>query len=107
MEGINKVILVGHLGKSPDLRYLNNNIAVSSFPLATDETIVKDGLWQVRTEWHNIVMWRTLAEAAQKLLKKNSLVYLEGRLYTRSFEDKAGNKKIVTEIIAEKFDVLN
>jgi single-strand DNA-binding protein len=106
MSGINKVILVGHLGKDPDLRYLQNNVAVLSFPLATSETIIKNGEKIEQTEWHNIVMWRGLAEAAEKTLKKGRLIYLEGKCRTRSFEDKNGVNKYTTEIVAESFTLL-
>jgi len=106
MSGINKVILVGHLGKEPELRYLPDEVAVVSFPLATSEYINKDGGRVEQTEWHNIVMWRGLAEAAEKILKKGKLVYIEGKCRTRSFEDKAGIKKYATEIIADSFTLL-
>jgi len=106
MSGINKVILVGHLGKDPDLRYLQNNVAVLSFPLATSETIIKNGEKIEQTEWHNIVMWRGLAEAAEKILKKGRLIYMEGKCRTRSFDDKNGLKKYTTEIVAESFTLL-
>lgn len=105
MAGINKIILVGHLGKDPELRYLNN-VAVVSFPLATTELLIKNGLKTEQTEWHNIVMWRTLAEAAKKILTKGKLVYLEGKCRSRCFEDKNGNTKYTTEIVAETFSAL-
>jgi len=103
MSGINKVILVGHLGKDPDLRYLEGNIAIASFPLATSETYTKSGLKEESTEWHNIVLWRSLAESAAKLLKKGKLVYIEGKCRTRSFDDRNGVKKYTTEIVADLF----
>lgn len=106
MSGINKVVLVGHLGKSPDLRVLANDTAVVSFPLATSEIMVIDGVKQEKTEWHNVVMWRGLADAASKFLQKGKLIYLEGKLRTRTFEDKAGATKYTTEIIAESFTLL-
>ncbi|MDB5009328.1 MAG: single-stranded DNA-binding protein [Mucilaginibacter sp.] len=106
MSGINKVFLIGHLGKAPELRYLTGNVAVVSFPLATSETIQKDGKKIEQTEWHNIVMWRSLADIAAKLLEKGKLIYIEGKLRTRSFEDKEGHKKYTTEIIAESFKIL-
>src|ERR1700744_1999933 len=106
MSGINKAILVGHLGKDPDLRYLEGNIAVVSFPLATSDTYMKNGLREEHTEWHNIVLWRGLAAAAVKNLKKGKLVYVEGKLRTRSFEDKDGVKKYTTEIVADSFTAL-
>ncbi len=106
MSGINKVILVGHLGKDPEVRHLESNVSVASFPLATSETYNKDGRKIEQTEWHNIVMWRGLADVASKYLQKGKLVYIEGKLRTRSFEDKEGNKKYTTEVVAENFTML-
>jgi single-strand DNA-binding protein len=106
MSGINKVILVGHLGKDPDLRVLEGNVSVGSFPLATTEFITKYGVKEEQTEWHSIVLWRGLAEAANKVLKKGKLIYLEGKCRTRSFEDKSGVKRYTTEIIADSFVLL-
>lgn len=106
MSGINKVILVGHLGKDPEVRYLDGNVTIASFPLATSETYNKEGKRIEQTEWHNIVMWRGLADIASKYLQKGKLVYIEGKLRTRSFEDKEGHKKYTTEIVAENFTVL-
>ncbi|HEY9194912.1 MAG TPA: single-stranded DNA-binding protein [Mucilaginibacter sp.] len=106
MSGINKVILVGHLGKDPELRSLEGGVSVTSFPLATSETYNKDGRKVEQTEWHNIVMWRGLADMAAKFLQKGKLVYIEGKLRTRSFEDKDGIKKYTTEVVAENFTML-
>lgn len=106
MSGINKVILVGHLGKDPEVRHLEGGVAVASFPLATSETYNKDGRKVEQTEWHNIVMWRGLADVAAKYLQKGKLVYIEGKLRTRSFEDKEGIKKYTTEVVAENFTML-
>ncbi|MBD1395205.1 single-stranded DNA-binding protein [Mucilaginibacter glaciei] len=106
MSGINKVILVGHLGKDPEVRHLEGGVAVASFPLATSETFNKDGRKVEQTEWHNIVMWRGLADVASKFLQKGKLVYIEGKLRTRSFEDKEGIKKYTTEVVAENFTML-
>ena len=106
MSGINKVILVGHLGKDPEVRYLEGGVSVTSFPLATSETFNKDGRKVEQTEWHNIVMWRGLADVAAKYLQKGKLVYIEGKLRTRSFEDKEGIKKYTTEVVAENFTLL-
>jgi single-strand DNA-binding protein len=106
MSGINKVILVGHLGKEPEIRHLEGGVAVASFPLATSETFNKDGKKLEQTEWHNIVMWRGLADVAAKYLQKGKLVYIEGKLRTRSFEDKEGIKKYTTEVVAENFTML-
>ena len=106
MSGINKVILVGHLGKDPEVRYLDGGVSVASFPLATSESYNKEGRKVEQTEWHNIVMWRGLADVAAKYLQKGKLVYIEGKLRTRSFEDKGGIKKYTTEIVAENFTIL-
>ena len=106
MSGVNKVILVGHLGKDPEARQLEGGVSVVSFPLATSETFNKDGRKVEQTEWHNIVMWRGLADVAAKLLQKGKLVYIEGKLRTRTFEDKEGIKKYTTEVVAENFTLL-
>ncbi len=106
MSGINKVILIGHLGKDPEARTLEGGVSVVSFPLATSETFNKDGRKVEQTEWHNIVMWRGLADVAAKYLQKGKLVYIEGKLRTRSFEDKEGIKKYTTEVVAENFTLL-
>jgi single-strand DNA-binding protein len=106
MSGINKVILVGHLGKDPEIRYLEGGVSVASFPLATSETYNKDGKKVEQTEWHNIVLWRSLADVAAKFLQKGKLVYIEGKLRTRYFEDKEGIKKYTTEVVAENFTLL-
>lgn len=106
MSGVNKVILVGHLGKDPEARSLEGGVSVVSFPLATSESFNKDGRKVEQTEWHNIVMWRGLADVAAKYLQKGKLVYIEGKLRTRSFEDKEGIKKYTTEVVAENFTLL-
>ena len=107
MSGINKVILVGHLGKDPEVRHLEGGVTVASFPLATSETFNKDGKRVEQTEWHNIVLWRGLAELASKYLHKGSLVHIEGSLRTRSWEDKDKNKRFMTEIIASNLVMLD
>lgn len=106
MSGINKVILVGHLGKDPEIRHLDNNVSVASFPLATSENYNKDGRRIEQTEWHNIVMWRGLADIAAKFLHKGKLVYIEGKIRTRNYEDKEGIRRYATEIVAESFTML-
>ena len=103
MSGVNKVILVGHLGKDPEIRYLDNNVSVASFPLATSENFNRDGKRVEQTEWHTVVLWRGLADVAAKYLTKGKLVYIEGRLRTRSYEDKEGIRRYSTEIVAENF----
>lgn len=108
MRGVNKVILVGNLGKDPDIQFLEGNIMVAKFPLATTEAFKDKAGQQIsQTEWHNVVLWRGLAELAQKYLKKGSLIYLEGRLKTRSWEDKEFNKKTITEVVAENLVMLD
>lgn len=107
MRGINKVILIGNLGKEPDLQYLEGNIAVAKFPLATTETYKdKNGNLISQTEWHTVVLWRGLAELAQKYLHKGSLVYIEGRIRTRNWEDKDKNKRFSTEIVGDNLVML-
>lgn len=107
MSGVNKVILVGNLGKDPEIRYMEGNIAKMRFNLATTEVFKdKNGNRVEHTEWHNVVMWRGLAETGQKLLAKGTQVYIEGKLHTNNWVDKDGNKKSVTEVVAENFVVL-
>lgn len=106
MSGVNKVILVGHLGKDPEIRYLDGNVSVANFPLATTESYTKDGKKVEQTEWHNIVLWRGLADIAVKYLTKGRLVYIEGKIRTRSYEDKEGVRRYTTEIVAESFNML-
>ena len=107
MAGINKVILVGNLGKDPEVKYLEGGVAVAKFPLATSETFKdKNGNKNDQTEWHNIVVWRGLAEVAEKFLKKGATVYIEGKIKSRSWEDKEGNKKYITEIIGDTLTML-
>jgi len=108
MAGVNKVILIGHLGKDPEVRHLENGTAVANFTLATSESYKdKQGNRVDQTEWHNVVVWRGLAEVAEKFLKKGSQVYVEGKLRTRSWEDQTGNKSYTTEIVATNFTMLS
>ena len=104
---VNKVILVGRLGKDPETRYTSSGQAVCNFSLATDETY-KDraGERQKRTEWHKIVVWAKQAEIAQQYLHKGSLIYLEGRIQTRQWDDREGQKRTTTEIVATNFRML-
>ena len=101
-------MLIGNLGKDPDVQYLEGNIAVAKFPLATTETY-KDRAGKLisQTEWHTVVLWRGLAELAQKYLHKGSLIYVEGRLRTRSWDDREGNKKFATEIVGDNLIMLD
>ena len=107
MAGVNKVILVGNLGKDPEVRYLDNGVAVANFSVATTENYKnKEGQRVSQTEWHNIVLWRGLAEVAEKYLVKGSSVYLEGKIKTRKWEDKEGVTRYSTEILGENMTML-
>jgi single-strand DNA-binding protein len=102
------VMLIGNLGKDPDMQYLEGNIGVAKFPLATTETFKdRSGKLVSQTEWHTVVLWRGLAELAQKYLHKGSLVYIEGRLRTRSWEDKEGVRKFATEVVGDNLIMLD
>lgn len=104
---VNKVILVGNVGKDPETRYLEGGTAVCSFSLATSETYRnKDGEKVTTTEWHNVVLWRGLAEVAEKYVKKGSQLFIEGRIRTRSWDDRDGNKRYTTEIIGDNMQML-
>ena len=108
MRGVNRVMLIGNPGKDPDVQTLEVNIAVAKFPLATTETFKdRTGKLVSQTEWHTVVLWRGLAELAQKYLHKSSLVYIEGRLRTRSWEDKDGNRKFATEVVGDNLIMLD
>lgn len=106
---VNKVILIGNVGKDPEVRYLDNGVAVASLTLATSERsyTTQTGV-QVpeRTEWHNIVLWRGLAEIAEKYVRKGSQIYIEGKIRTRNYEDQNGVKRYVTEIFADSMQLL-
>jgi single-strand DNA-binding protein len=105
---VNKVILIGRLGKDPEVRKINPTTTVCNFPLATNESYKnQDGTYTEQTEWHNIVMWRGVAERAERILKKGSSVFIEGKLRTRSWEDKDNNKRYTTEIVVENFQLLD
>ena len=107
MAGVNKVILVGNLGKDPEVRYLEGGTAVANFPIATSESYKdKSGNRVDQTEWHNIVVWRGLAEVAEKYLKKGMQVFIEGKIRTRTWQDKDNNKRYTTEIIADNLTIL-
>ncbi len=106
---VNKAILVGNVGKDPEVRYLDNDVAVASFTLATTERgfTTRDGQ-QVpdRTDWHNIVCWRGLAKIVESYVKKGSQLYIEGKIKTRTYDDKDGNKRYFTEIFADNLQLL-
>lgn len=105
---VNKVILVGNVGVDPEIRYLEGGAAVTTVRLATSETYKnKNGERITQTEWHNVVMWRGLAEIVEKYVKKGSQLYVEGRLRTRSWDDKDGNKRYTTEVVADTMKMLS
>jgi len=104
---VNKVILVGNVGKDPEVRHLDSGVAVANFPLATSESYTaKNGDRVTTTEWHNIVLWRGLAEVAEKYVTKGRQLYIEGRIRTRSYDDKDGNKRYITEIYGDVMQML-
>jgi single-strand DNA-binding protein len=106
-KSLNKVQLIGHLGKDPELKYTPSGVAVATFSIATNESWKdQEGNVQERTEWHNIVAWRKLAEICGEWLKKGKRIYLEGRIQTRSYE-KDGVKKYITEIVADDMIMLD
>ena len=106
--GLNKVMLIGHLGSDPELRYTEGNVPVASFSIATNESYKdQNGNMVDRTEWHRIVAWRKLAELFGEYLKKGMKVYLEGKLQTRSWDDKDGNKRYMTEVVVSDFMFLD
>ncbi len=108
MRGLNKVTLIGNLGKNPEIQTLEGNIKVAKFSLATTENYKdSNGQNHSNTDWHNIILWRGLAEFAHSYLHKGSLVYVEGKLKTRSYDDRDGQKKYVTEIMAENILLLD
>ena len=104
---VNRVILIGNLGKDPELRYTPSGAAVATFSLATTERYKdKDGNKQQKTNWHNVVAWRQLAEICGKFLHKGKQVYIEGKIQTRTYDDRDGNKKYITEIVADQMQML-
>lgn len=107
MAGVNRVILIGNLGKDPEIRSLEGGVKVANFSLATTETYKgKNGEKVDQTEWHNVVLWRGLAEVAENYLKKGNSIYIEGKIRTRDWTDKDGNKRYTTEIIADNMVML-
>ncbi|MDD4823199.1 MAG: single-stranded DNA-binding protein [Bacteroidales bacterium] len=106
---INKVILVGNVGKDPEVRYIDNNVPVATITVATSERAYKTSNGTEipeRTEWHNVVLWRGLAEVAEKYVRKGTQVYIEGKIKTRSWADQTGAKRYATEIIADNMELL-
>lgn len=108
MRGVNKVTLIGNVGKDPEIQILEGNLVVAKFPLATTENHKdKNGNTVSHTEWHTVVLWRGLAELAQKFLHKGSMIYVEGRIRYRNWEDKDKVKRSSTEIVADNFVMLD
>ena len=108
LSGVNKVILIGNLGKDPDIRYLDNGVAVANMSIATTENYKnKKGDRVSQTEWHEIILWRGLAEIAEKYLKKGSSVYIEGKIRTNKWVDKEGVTRNKVEIMADKMNMLS
>ncbi len=106
---VNKVILIGNLGKDPELRHLSNGTVVTTIPIATSESY-KDkttGEFKEITDWHNVVLWRNLAEIAGKYLKKGSKIYVEGKLRNRTWEDQEGKTRYATEVVADQMTMLD
>lgn len=104
---VNRVILIGNLGRDPEVRRLENGAVVAKFSVATNENYKdKSGEWQTQTEWHDIVLWRSLAERAEQQLKKGSQVYIEGKLTHRSWQDQEGNNRRTTEVVANYFRLI-
>src|SRR3954469_16536194 len=108
MGSLNKVMLIGNLGKDPEVRAIPSGAKVANFSIATTDSYTDKNTGQKveKTEWHNIVMWRGLAEVAEKYLRKGSQVYIEGRLQTRSWDDQTGQKRYTTEIVADNMVML-
>ena len=108
MAGVNKVILIGRLGRDPEIRYTPSGAAVANFSIATSDewTDRESGQKQERTEWHRIVAWRRLGEICGEYLHKGSQIYIEGRLQTRAWEDREGNKRYTTEVVAQNMQML-
>ncbi|WP_018109520.1 single-stranded DNA-binding protein [Bacteroides propionicifaciens] len=106
---VNKVILLGNVGKDPDVRYLDTGIAVATFSIATSErayTLANGTQVPERTEWHNLVLWRGLAEIAEKFVRKGDKLYIEGKMKTRSYDDANGIKRYVTEVFVDQMEML-
>jgi single-strand DNA-binding protein len=107
MAGVNKVILIGNVGKDPEVKVLENGVRVANFPLATTEIYKKEGNRLEQTEWHNIVLWRGLAEVTEKIVRKGATVYIEGKLRSRTWEDKDHVKRYSVEVVADTLTVLS
>lgn len=107
---VNKAILIGHVGKEPEIRYLDGGIAVATLSLATTDrayTLPNGTQVPERTEWHNVVLWRGMAETAEKYIHKGDKLYIEGKIRTRSYDDKGGSKRFTTEVFADSMELLS
>lgn len=107
MSGLNKVMLIGRLGRDPEIRYSSNNTPICNFSLATSDRIRKGDTFEEKTEWHRIVVFGNQAENASKFLKKGSLVFVDGKIQSRNYQDKDGNERTVVEIIANSLNFLD
>lgn len=108
MKGLNKVTLIGHAGDAPEVKLLSNQLKVAKLMLATNDSYKDEqGQLHTQTDWHTIIFWRSMADIAEKYIKKGSLLYIEGKLKTRSYEDEHGKKRYVTEVIAEELLLLD
>src|SRR5690606_19383361 len=104
---LNKIMLIGNLGNDPEIRHLEGNVTVARFSIATNENYRdKNGDWQTSTEWHTVVAWRALAERVEKQLKKGTLIFVEGKLTHRKYQDKDNNDRYVTEVVANTIRIL-
>ena len=106
-KGLNKVMLIGRLGADPEIRYTADGTPVATFSLATDYPVKRGDQWETETDWHRVVAWRRLAEVCSEYLSKGRLVYVEGGLRTRSWEDRDGNKRWTTEVVARDMQILD
>lgn len=106
-RGLNKVMLIGRLGADPEIRYTQDGTPVASLSLATNRSVKKGDQWEDETDWHRVIAWRKLAEICERYLNKGSQIYVEGQLRTRSWEDKDGNKRYVTEVHAQDIQMLD
>ncbi|MEF3169544.1 MAG: single-stranded DNA-binding protein [Deltaproteobacteria bacterium] len=106
-RGLNKVLLIGRLGADPEIRYTQSGTGVATFRIATNRSIKRNDQWEEVTDWHRIVAWDRLAETVSQYLKKGSLVFIEGELRTRAWEDKDGNKRYTTEVFARNMQMLD
>lgn len=105
-RGVNKVILIGNVGKDPEVKHLENGVTLAKFSLATTEVYKKDNEKRSTTEWHNVVAFRNLGDIVKNYVKKGDALYIEGKIQTRSWEDKDGNRKYITEIVANNMQML-